>query len=195
MTTKTELILDIAGVLATNLSPLFWHDLSLKSGIPNDDLVKYKKNIREELWTGKITEGEFWTQLCEQFPSIDIDNARLMLHSNIKPLPAIEEVPIWSQFANIHLLSNHRIEWIGPTLNPIQDYVKSITISSQVGCCKPQSDIYTIVKSRLNTETNILFIDDQEKNFKEAKKLGWNTLLADGKGEWIKKVIPLLNLK
>jgi putative hydrolase of the HAD superfamily len=142
MASKPQLILDIAGVLATNFSPLFWQNLSLKSGIPNDDLVQFKKNIREELWTGKITEEEFWTRLGEQFPSIDIDNARLMLHPNIQPLPAIEEVPIWSQFANIHLLSNHRIEWIEPILNPIQDYVKSITISSQVVCCKPQPYIY-----------------------------------------------------
>lgn len=38
---------------------------------------------------------------------------------------------------------------------------------------------------------NILFIDDQDKNFKEANNLGWNKLLSDEKGDWIKKVMPL----
>ncbi|MEK3886273.1 hypothetical protein [Bacillus sp. FSL K6-3431] len=192
MTTKPELILDIAGVLATNLSPKFWLELSSESATPYDKLVKFKKNIREELWTGKITEREFWTRLCEQFPSIELEYAKLILFSNIKPLPAFEEVPIWSQYANIHLLSNHRIEWIEPILSPILIYLKSMTVSSEVGCCKPQSDIYSKVALFLNSRANILFVDDQEKNFKEANILGWDTLLADEEGDWINKVLPLI---
>jgi putative hydrolase of the HAD superfamily len=34
----------------------------------------------------------------------------------------------------------------------------------------------------------VVFVDDQEKNLVEARNLGWNTLLADDKGEWIKNV-------
>lgn len=93
MTSKPELILDIGGVLATNFSPFFWQNLSSKSTALYGELVKYKENIREELWTGRITEIQFWTWLREQFPSIEIKNAKLSLHANIKPLPAIEKVP------------------------------------------------------------------------------------------------------
>jgi putative hydrolase of the HAD superfamily len=32
----------------------------------------------------------------------------------------------------------------------------------------------------------------KEKNLKEARNLGWNTLLADEKGEWIKKVTQFI---
>jgi putative hydrolase of the HAD superfamily len=63
MVTKPELILDIGGVLATNFSHLFWQELSLISCIPCKDLMEFKKNIRDELWTGKITEKDFWNRV------------------------------------------------------------------------------------------------------------------------------------
>jgi HAD superfamily hydrolase (TIGR01509 family) len=190
---KPQLILDIGGVLVTNVSPLFWQELSVNSEISYDELItRYKRDIRENLWSGKISEEEFWTWLCDQIPSIESDKARAMLHSNLKPLPALEHLSRWSQFADIHLFSNHRLEWIVPTIITIQDYVKSITVSSAVGCCKPHPAIYTKVASYLHTDAMILFVDDQDKNLKQASILGWKTLLADSKGEWISKVMPLL---
>ncbi|TXK84197.1 HAD-IA family hydrolase [Paenibacillus sp. N3.4] len=193
MAIKKELILDFAGVLATNFSPFFWQELSEESKTSYEMLVQFKKEIREELWTGKVSEGEFWAQLCKQFPAIKRDKAKAILISNIKPLPAIREVATWSEYANIHIVSNHRIEWIQPIIKPIESYVRSITISSQVGYCKPESEIFTLVKMQLSNECNVLFVDDQEKNFKEAKELGWNTLLADENGNWIERIIPLIS--
>ncbi|MFD3450102.1 hypothetical protein ACFDTO_36610 [Microbacteriaceae bacterium 4G12] len=76
MNTKPQLVLDIAGVLATNFSPLFWQELSTKSEIPYEEVIVFKKAIRKELWTGKITEEEFWNRLCEEFPSIQIEVAQ-----------------------------------------------------------------------------------------------------------------------
>jgi HAD superfamily hydrolase (TIGR01509 family) len=67
-----------------------------------------------------------------------------------------------------------------------------VTISSLVGYCKPDPEIYTIVKRKLNNQGNTLFIDDQEKNFKQAKVLGWNTLLADENGDWVDRILPFL---
>ncbi|WP_461671151.1 HAD family hydrolase, partial [Mycobacterium tuberculosis] len=83
----------------------------------------------------------------------------------------------------IHLLSNHRHEWLEELLEPIRPYLKSITISSQVGCCKPDIEIFEIVKSRIN-KTKTLYVDDQEKNLDSAKKLGWTTVHADEDGKW-----------
>lgn len=54
MNTRPNLVLDIAGVIATNFSPLFWENLSSKFEVPYEDLTKFRKEIREELWTGKI---------------------------------------------------------------------------------------------------------------------------------------------
>jgi putative hydrolase of the HAD superfamily len=192
MATKSDLVLDIGGVIATNFSPFFWNDLSTVFEVSKDKLAKFKKEIRDELWTGMIEEKEFWVRLKKDFPTIEIEYAKSKLQSSIKPLPAIEELSVWSEYANIHLLSNHRLEWVKHIITPIQKYIKSITISGEVGCCKPQVDIYLRVKTFLNSEKNVLFVDDQEKNLREANKLGWHTLLADEKGEWTKKVIPFL---
>ncbi|WP_040204309.1 HAD family hydrolase [Neobacillus jeddahensis] len=192
MSTKPDLVLDIAGVIATNFSPMFWNDLSSKFEISYGNLIKFKKVVREELWTGKIEEKEFWFRLKKEFPTIDIEYAKSKLQFLIQPLPAIEEIPKWSKYANIHLLSNHRIEWVKHIIAPFRHYIKSITISGEVGCCKPEGDIYLIVKSHIDNEKNVLFVDDQEKNHKEAINLGWKTLLADEKGEWTKKVVQYL---
>lgn len=188
MSKKFDLVLDIAGVLATNFSPMLWKDLSSKFEVSYEKLVKFKEDIREELWTGKIGEKEYWLMLKKEFPTIEIEYARFKLQALIKPLPAIEEISKWSEYANIHLLSNHRMEWVEHIINPVQKFIKSITISGEAGYCKPQRDIYLMVNSHLENEKNVLFVDDQEKNLKEASNLGWHTLLADDKGEWIKKV-------
>ncbi|GGG16880.1 HAD family hydrolase [Paenibacillus abyssi] len=188
MSKKTDLVLDIAGVIATNFSPIFWEDLSIKFNVAYDDLVRFKKELRIELWTGKINEQDFWARLIERFPMVDGGYAAIKLLSAIEPLPALEEVPLWSEYANIHLLSNHRIEWVKHIISPIEKYISSITISSEVGFCKPQVDIYLIVNSKCKNKDNVLLVDDQEKNLIEARNLGWNTLLADGKGEWTKNI-------
>lgn len=193
MAMKNELILDIAGVLATNFSPSFWSKLSDDTNIPFEILAQFKREIRENLWTGKIEEEEFWNQICNKYPVINIKKAKDLLISSITPLPAIKEIPIWSKYVNIHLLSNHRIEWIQSIIMPIEKHISSVTISSQVGCCKPNREIYTLVNARLTNKNNVWFVDDQIKNLKEAKLLGWNTLLADEEGEWINKITPILN--
>ncbi|UOE93326.1 hypothetical protein [Alkalihalobacillus sp. LMS39] len=147
MSKKTDLVLDIAGVIATNFSPIFWEGLSLRFEVTYDDLIKFRKEVREQLWTGKITDEEFWDKLIERFPTIDKEYAVTKLLTVIKPLPALEEIPLWSKYANIHLLSNHRIEWVKHLITSVEGYIKSITISGEVGFCKPQVDIYLKVNS------------------------------------------------
>ncbi|UII55914.1 hypothetical protein LS684_20210 [Cytobacillus spongiae] len=192
MKTEPSIVLDIAGVLGTNFSPRFWIDLSERYDISYDELIHFKREIREELWIGNISESAFWCKVKEEFPMIEIQFAKSNLLTLIKPLPAIWKIPFWSTYADIHLLSNHRIEWVQHILAPVKGFINSITISAEAGCCKPQADIYLTVQSNINDKTRGLFVDDQEKNLKEAQYLGWNTLLADEKGDWISKVIKLL---
>ncbi|MBO0993959.1 HAD family hydrolase [Bacillus sp. SD088] len=193
MPKKPDLVLDIAGVLATNFSPLFWRHLSTTYDVQYEELLEFRKGIREELWIGVITEQAFWTNLQRQFPQIHIKSARKQLLSLITPLPAIKEIPSWSKMADIHLLSNHRLEWIEHILIPIQEYLTSVTISAAVGACKPGISIYEKTQTYLRNNGTVLFVDDQEKNFTGAAELGWDTLLADKEGEWTEKVSSLLN--
>ncbi|WP_010281738.1 HAD-IA family hydrolase [Bacillus timonensis] len=192
MQEKVNLVLDIAGVIATNYSPIFWKNLSTQFNVPHDKLLEFKKEFRHDLWTGKIGEGRYWYLLTKRFPTIDIEYARNSLLSMIKPLPALDHIPRWSIYATIHLVSNHRREWLNHIIEPIQNHINSITISSEVGFSKPNNEIFVRVANQISQGARILFIDDQEKNLNAAKILGWSTILADKNGEWIRETENLL---
>lgn len=188
MSIKPELVLDVAGVIAANFSPQFWQELTSRYEIPYEQLVKFKQDIRVKLWTGAVSEDEFWSELTSNFKAIDKDGARQSLLSQITLLPAASEIPRWSNYANIHLLSNHRVEWLEHIVTPLKPYLRSVTISSAAGCCKPDASIYTQVEQYFEHQAFILFVDDQTKNFYEPALRGWTTLLADEQGDWIKQV-------
>ncbi|SFD62258.1 putative hydrolase of the HAD superfamily [Paenibacillus catalpae] len=195
MQVKPELVLDAAGVIAANFSPQFWQELATRYELSNERLAQFKHDIRVKLWTGRITEEEFWNEICGHFPAIVKDEARKALFSQMKPLPAASLLPQWSQHANLHLLSNHRAEWLESIVAPLRPFLRSVTISSEVGCCKPDVPIYAIVEGHLECRTSVLFVDDQAKNFKEAESRGWSTLLADERGDWIDKVNQFLRIE
>ncbi|OAB36684.1 hypothetical protein PMSD_10160 [Paenibacillus macquariensis subsp. defensor] len=190
---KYQLVLDVAGVIVTNLSPTYWVEMSVSAGVSYEFLHnQFKHEIRELLWTGKISEEEFWEWIIRQCPSLEIHEAQSMLYKHLRTLLAFDYIPSWSEVADIHLLSNHRQEWLEPLLDPIRPYLKSITISSSVGLCKPRPEIYTIVNATLNPMLQVMYIDDQDKNMKPAKELSWNTLTADREGKWQEQVKQLL---
>ena len=191
MMSKPQLVLDAAGVIVTNLSESFWEEIAQNSKVSFSDFrASFKKEIREALWTGEISEEEFWRWLALQCSEIEQDYAGI-LRKHLKLLPNTNWLPIWSKVADIHLLSNHRHEWLLGLLEPLSLYLKTITISSQVGCCKPDLAIYEIVRS--NTKKNrTIYVDDQEKNLEPARRIGWTTVIADEEGKWTEEVTKLL---
>lgn len=196
MSRPYQLILDAAGVLITNLSPTFWYEIAEKANIPPERLrAQYKQIIRESLWSGKISEEEFWQWLKIQCPSIELGEAKRILFKHLEYLPAFDYIPTWSMFTDIHILSNHRAEWIEPLFRPMLPYIKSLTISSEVGLCKPDPKIYELVHKKLNSNGHVWYIDDQEKNLKPAEERLWNTYIADQNGNWIEHVNGLLGLR
>ncbi|WHX50949.1 haloacid dehalogenase [Paenibacillus woosongensis] len=195
MTVKPQLVLDLAGVLVSNFSPTCWLNLSEGSQILFQSFREQFEEIRKDLWMGKMKEEHFWTWLSHRINPINKQEAREMLIHSLEPLPAINCLPKWSQIADIHILSNHCQEWLEPILSKIEPFIKSITISNQVGLCKPDIQIYKYVEKHFDhNDANqlILFIDDQEKNFKPVSDLGWRTLLADQDHKWIEKVEPII---
>jgi len=190
---KYQLVLDVAGVIVTNLSPTYWMEMAALEGVTYEFLHnQFKHEIRELLWTGKISEEEYWKWMNRQCPSIEIHEAQSILYKHLRTLPAFDCIPGWSEVSDIHLLSNHRREWLEPLLDPIRPYIKSITISSSVGLCKPHSEVYTIVNAKLDPMLQVMYIDDQDKNMKAAQELSWNTLTADTEGKWIELVKQML---
>ncbi|NUU76690.1 HAD-IA family hydrolase [Paenibacillus xylanilyticus] len=195
MENKPQLVLDLAGVLITNLSKSFWQELAIHAGTTFPILIEQLSGIRRDLWTGKWKEEQFWIWLQAQYPSVEKIYAYDLLKRTTETLPALDYLERWSQHADIHLLSNHCHEWVEPTLLTIQKYTKSITISNQVGFCKPNREIYELVQSHMGLNTRILYVDDQIKNLKPAADLGWETLLADEHHHWIEKVDHILTAR
>ncbi|WP_261300933.1 HAD family hydrolase [Paenibacillus andongensis] len=192
MMAKPQLVLDIAGVLVNNLSSLFWKELGTGSGVTFQVLKEQFNEIRKGLWTGNLKEEQFWIWLIDRYPGINKDRARDILIGTLEPLPSVQFLEQWSRIADIHLLSNHCREWIEPVLSKLEGDIKSVTISNQVGICKPDIRIYELVERYFECKDRILYIDDQEKNLKPAMSLGWNILIADDQNNWIKEVEPLL---
>ncbi|CAI6036248.1 hypothetical protein PAECIP112173_00831 [Paenibacillus sp. JJ-100] len=189
MQARSQLVLDIAGVLLSNMSLMFWKEMIQETNLSAEQLKKHFGGIKRDLWTGKMKEEEFWESLRGTYPELPINRARDILLDSIVTLPAAEYLEQWSEYADIHLLSNHCREWIQPNLDNLSRFAKSVTISNQVGLCKPDIEIYQLVQTKLPGGAKVLFVDDQEKNLHSAKLLGWKTLLADEEGKWTRRVI------
>lgn len=188
MDSKPQLVLDLAGVLITNLSSSFWQELARYAGTPFPVLIEQLSGIRKDLWTGRLTEEQFWIWMQTQYPNMEKMYAYELLEQTTELLPAMHCLERWSEQAELHLLSNHCHEWIQAILPLIQPYCKSITISNQVGYCKPNIEIYELVQSHLDRDVRIIYVDDQAKNLKPAAELGWETLLADEQHQWIVEI-------
>jgi putative hydrolase of the HAD superfamily len=185
MTAKTQLVLDVGGVLGTNLTR-FWHELAAAASMPLEEVRRrYKQELRDMLWTGEITEPGFFAWACSLQSAMDEPRARSLMLSCLQPLPAYGLLPAWSEIFDLHVLSNHRSEWLTPFLSPVRSYLKTVTISSEVGCAKPSPDIYKLVAAALPAGAPVLFVDDAEHNLTAAAALGWQTLLADEDSRWI----------
>ncbi|WP_282942363.1 hypothetical protein [Paenibacillus sp. RC67] len=193
---KPQLVLDAAGVIVTNLSPSFWQEeVAAAANIPYEDVkALFKKEMRLRLWNGEVSLDDFWSWLFNHFPVLDQVHMKTCMDRHLVALPALELIPQWSALADIHILSNHRAEWLTPLLEPVANNLKSVTISSEAGCCKPESRIYHLVRNHFeDTTAKIIYVDDQEKNLVEPKRMGWHTIIADEDGRWISEVGKLLN--
>ncbi|PZD95807.1 haloacid dehalogenase [Paenibacillus sambharensis] len=189
---RPQLILDVGGVLAANLTD-FWTSAASAAGMSYNELrARYKQELRTSLWTGELSEAAFWEWLAEACPLLQTEQAQAALQNCLKPLPALALLPRWHRIADIHILSNHRAEWLRPWLSQYRSYLTSLTISSEAGCCKPDPALYRLAAVQLLPGRNTLYVDDAERNLLPAAALGWRTLLADPEGHWVNQVEDLL---
>lgn len=79
-------------------------------------------------------------------------------------------------FSNLSILDKRRLN------NQVGlDNYDYVFLSFELGCQKPDKIIYDKVSEKIPFKgSDILFIDDSEKNIETAKSKGWNTLLATG---------------
>lgn len=98
---KPQLVLDIAGVIVTNLSPSYWEEIAHISDISYNTIKQlFKLEARDALWTGRMSEQQFWEWLSLNCPTIESQYARQLIDKHLKVLPAIEHLEHWSQIAD-----------------------------------------------------------------------------------------------
>lgn len=180
-----HLVLDVGGVLATNLSPTFWETIARELQFPKEPLYEqYKVEISTKLWTGAINIEQFWNWF-EQFGATISEEARQRaIATSLLPLPSLQYIGEWSAAASIHIMSNHRTEWLQPILNKYLPYFTSVHISDKVGFKKPDLQFFQHVQQQFKPNEHILFVDDTSRNLLAAESLGWQTLRGDESGHW-----------
>ncbi|MEJ8302431.1 HAD-IA family hydrolase [Saccharibacillus sacchari] len=191
---KPQLVFDVGGVLAENLDE-FWSGMAQASGVKRADLrTRYKAEVGAALWRGSLAEEDFWLWLGETCPTVKTSEARALLKKVLIPLPALGWVKGWSENADIHILSNHVAEWIYPLFTEIEDSISSIVVSSEVGYEKPDPRLFEWAATKLKG-SDICFVDDKLSNLEAAQRLGWDTILADPDGHWVREIDDRLNAR
>ncbi|QHW33428.1 HAD-IA family hydrolase [Paenibacillus rhizovicinus] len=186
---RKQLILDAGGVIVTNLTPGFWEMISDAAGQPYESIREaYGAEIRDGLWDGSLPEDDFWRWLNAVCPALTEQEAKELLHRNMSLLPAFQCIPAWSELADVHILSNHRAEWLAPYLEALLPHLRHVVISSEAGAVKPSAAIFEQLHRKLDGNASILYVDDHRNNIHAAERAGWQGLLADEQGAWIGQV-------
>jgi hypothetical protein len=157
---RPQLMLDIGGVLFTNLSPRFWILVAQEAGVGHETLYRqYKGEISAKLWIGEISEDQFWGWLLAFSPKLDLLKAKQIFADCLIPLPALARLPQWGRIADVHLLSNHLLSWVAPLLQPVQASLSHILVSSEIGWKKPQRELFAHAAALLPPHCPVLFVD------------------------------------
>lgn len=186
--------IDLGGVLVHDPLHELLDALEGAGGKPQREIQAwYLDNLRYPLWSGTLQEEEFWEEIIRfSGASGTPQQWREFLEDSLRLLPAAERIEELAAQGPLFTASNHRSEWIMPVLQSsgLADHFTEILISSEVGEVKPDPEFFHILTKRAGTPpSEILFIDNLERNTKAARAEGMETLLADPGGDWVDGVL------
>jgi len=188
------LVLDAHGVIFNNPFPTFLKDLAaIRNERPRDLLGRWTKHIRTPAWTGRLSDTELWRQLAV---AGNPDDWRAKLEAMYAPGPAAPHLVRWASAAPIWVLSNHRSHWLLPRLDrfALTPHFQRVVVSDAVGAAKPDLAIFETVLDSGIARSRVLFVDDHRRNLKTARRLGFQTMLADASASWLATVDRALGL-
>ena len=178
-------IFDLGGVLIGDFSKAFFANTSKELKVPVD---KIKRAIRREeilLQQGKETSLQFWKRICKKLqitpPSNEVllslwskpyrQNAKLNkgTFSLIKQLSKKYPLGVISNTLKEHTAINRK--------RNLFKYFDIVLLSHNVGLRKPQKEIFQFASKRLHISlNNLLFIDDELRWVKAARKAGLQSI-------------------
>ena len=172
----TCLVLDAMGVIfksADDVAELLIPFVTENTGSSDNETIQ---SAYLEASLGKISPDHFWAQV--NVPS-NLENDYLSRHSlnpGILELLAFakeNKVPVWCLSNDVGRWSDKLRRNLG-----IEEYLAGSVISSDVGMRKPDSKIYKFFVDYSGYKiSDLLFVDDREKNVVAARDIGIETVL------------------
>jgi len=137
--------------------------------------------FREDGWlqvsTGRQTEKDFWNAVCAGFPAPPSPALaerlwdHLFLHGLVRR-SVVEMATALRSEVTVSLLSNAAPS-LRQVIAPVLPIFDDVVISAEVGCRKPEPEIFHLALARLGARPEeVLFIDDFRHNIAAAAELG-----------------------
>ena len=170
------LVLDAMGVIfksADDVAELLIPFISENTETPEEEVIQ---SAYIEASLGNISPDEFWSQVNM---TRELEDDYLSLHSlnagvlELLAFARASKTPVWC-------LSNDVGRWSSKLRNNlgIEGYLAGSIISGDVGVRKPDRKIYELFLERSGYEaTDLLFLDDREKNVIAAQEVGIESIL------------------
>ena len=187
------LVLDGQGVVFSDPFASFLGQLAHATGRPTETVERRWRDLRHDLWTGRLSEPEFWQQLVG---SDDGGHWGAILEASYSAGPAAGQLPAWSSRVQIWLLSNHVTAWMERRLArlDLRRWFARILVSDALGFMKPDPRVFAQVLAAVSRPAAALFVDDQVHNVEAARNLGLTAILADPEGQWRHEIEARLHL-
>lgn len=171
---KTIIVLDAMGVIyraCDDVAELLIPFVKERNENAEDE------NIKEayiDCSLGKISASEFW----EKFGLTEKIEDEYLLHHHLTD-GFIEWLIVFSQRFKIICLSNDVSRWSMKLRKRfgLEEFIKDWHISGNIGFRKPDEEIFEAVENKHGKTNRYLFLDDNPKNVKKAKEMGWESYL------------------
>ena len=177
----TTIIFDFAGVISKrNFFPVVAENLSKKYGIPKEKILENLSTNVAKYIRGEESTEELWNKACVEF-NIPYDDFVKIFSSayelNFKMLELIKKL---KENYDIYLLSDN-FNALSQTLRKdenLKELFKKMYFSDEIHFIKEDEKAFRHMLNDSHKEAReCIFVDDNELNLIESKKIGITTIL------------------
>lgn len=184
------IIFDLGGVLVDDFGDLFIEYASKKLVTPPRKLKKVVQEEEGRLGRGEETSLEFWHRICDKL-RIKCPSDKILQNLWVKPYK--QHVKIKKEIVGLikKLGKNYKLAVLSNTIKEhsqinrkrkLFDYFDEVLLSDEIGLRKPEKEFFDEASKRLGMPfRNLIFIDDEMRWVKVARKYGLKAVLFKNK--------------
>lgn len=195
------IIFDLGGVLVEDFSGAFFENTAKELGV---SVARIRRAIRKEeilLQKGKETNLQFWHRICQRL-MVQCPSNRVLSSLWLKPYQENAKVNRRVLALVNRLRQNYPLGIISNTVKEhtlinkkrgLFRYFDAVLLSHDIGLRKPQREIFLLASKRMHvSHKNILFIDDELRWVKAARKAGLQSVLFRSAEQLEKRLMQLV---